>query len=177
MRAHCPYETVPHALNATLVALPSRVQHEKPGTLALAGASATLSVIHRWHFAKQGRRGGCDVRFGLKIVAVTSPNFAMLGLAAALAGFFVAVVKQTEIFGPQNAAVRELFSENDFRHATHHADPSVLRRVFGGIRIGPACIPVHAVNAPSLRLGVAVLKQISKGLVVVVFVDPVSVEG
>ena len=101
----------------------------------------------------------------------------MLGLTAALAGFFIAVVKQTEIFGPQNAAVREFFSENDFRHATHHSDPSVLRRVFDGIRIRPACIPVLAADAPSLRLDVAVLKQIREGLVVVVFVDPIGVEG
>ncbi len=42
----------------------------------------------------------CDVRSGLNIFAATSPHFAMLGLAAALAGFFVALVKQTKILGP-----------------------------------------------------------------------------
>ena len=63
-------------------------------------ASATLSLIHGWHFAKQGRRGACEVRFGLNILEITSPNFGMLGLAAAIAGFYVAKVKQTESLGP-----------------------------------------------------------------------------
>jgi hypothetical protein len=37
-------ETILHGFDASLVALPSRVQHEKPGTLALADASATRSL-------------------------------------------------------------------------------------------------------------------------------------
>lgn len=42
-------ETIPHGFDTSLVALPSRVQHEKPGILALADASATRSLIHRRH--------------------------------------------------------------------------------------------------------------------------------
>ncbi len=53
-------ETLPHGFEASLVALPSRVQHEKPGTLALADASATRSRIHRRHHPKHGRRGACS---------------------------------------------------------------------------------------------------------------------
>ena len=50
-------ETIAHGFDTSLVALPSRVQHEKPGTLALADASATRSRIHRRHPPKLGRRG------------------------------------------------------------------------------------------------------------------------
>ena len=57
-------EILPHGLNASLVALPSRVQHEKPGTLALSDASATRSRIHRRHHSKHGRRGSCGGRDG-----------------------------------------------------------------------------------------------------------------
>lgn len=101
----------------------------------------------------------------------------MLGFAALFAGFFVAVVKQAVILGPQDAAVGEFFAENDFRNAAHHADPRIVHPVFTGKGIDPTSIPILAADAPSIRLGVAVLKQIREGLIVVVLVDPVAVEG
>jgi hypothetical protein len=117
-----------------------------------------------------------DVRLGLILVALSSPNGAMIGLTAALADFFVTVVKQTKILGPQDAALREFFAENDFWHAPHHTDPRMLCLIFIRIWFGPAAIPVLAADAPSRRLGVAVLKQICERLIVVVLVDPVGVE-
>ncbi len=57
LRVFTGSETIPHGFDTSLVALPSRVQHEKPGTLALADASAARSRIHWRHPPKHGRPG------------------------------------------------------------------------------------------------------------------------